>query len=324
MEPVQHSYVIDPNPPMFGNEIINKQYVGIGKVIRDVSIRNADNIHTYRLLKIEDKLYELDQEIFIIDYLTKLINQHGIEKARKKINYFAGLKSYLETCNETNEFLAYLTERKGNFERSREDVKIVLMASAKGLLKKSYDQKTQNELYYDSYDFKISSLDCLYDFLQKTSFDNLNDRDYIYDINSKHNLRLRNKSFEQLHSVKAESVEKIMVKPKAMPKRESCNTKEKANGEFDLSVNDCESEQEEPQPPINKPKIVVRKYSGVFKARFDDLRKIHYGELENVKKIVSLGFNNRYVVKLMVNLLIRRSCIFYDTELRVSLLVQVP
>ena len=121
MEKFQYSYVKAPKPALFGNNVINKVYVGIGKVNRDVSMRNAENSYHYRLLKLEDQLYEVDQEIFQLEFLVGRIKEKGVKSVKRKIDYFSSLRLYLETCKEEEEFVSYLEERIEILRGKRKD-----------------------------------------------------------------------------------------------------------------------------------------------------------------------------------------------------------
>lgn len=322
LEKFQYSYVKTPEPLLYGNDVINKIYVGVGKVNRDVSMRNAENSFHYRLLKLEDQLYEIDQEIFQLEFLVKKIKEKGTEGVKKKIGYFNNLKLYLETCKDDKEFLNYLEERLTILNNNRNDVKLNLITSSRTLLKKTYDQKTQNELYYDSQDFHINSLDCLYDYLQKSTFEFMKTSDFIYDINSLNHLRLRDDKSKVKEKNGGEGIgnanEKDMIKSvKMMNKSLKKDLTEDKKNQFDLSVNNEISEKEIIIKSMKNPKIVIKTNRSVFKSKFDNLRKINLTELGDLKKIISMDFSSKYIVKLMIKLLIRRSVMFYDHNVRV-------
>lgn len=288
-----------------------------------MKVRNADHLHHKKLLRLEDKLYELDQEIYALNFFKSKICSNGLKASVRKINYFDSLKEYLDTCKDENEFIAYLDERSEELQQTRQDIVITLKNKAPLLVKKMYDQKTQNDLYYDAYDFNVSSLDCLYDYLQRETFEYHKEFDWVYDIRSSNHLRLRGDNRPKHSESRATDRNS---RPESNIEEENTNQKseEKNNNKAGdmLSVYSLEHSQVDIEIVENnnvKKKVTVRHTGTIMKNHQLGQNKLVYNDLKDVKKLISLDFSNSYVLNLTLELLIQRSNAFYLSKTRVIL-----
>lgn len=313
--------MLDPDTEKYGRPEINKELVAIGEAIRDVRVRNADNIYHRKLMRYEDKMYEIDQEIHVLDFLKLRIARYGMEETVEKINYSDSLKQYLATCKTESEFVDYLGRRREELEREREDVVLAVKSKAPMLIKKTYDQRTQNGLYYDAYDFNISSLDCLYDYLQRETFEYQKEFDWVYDISSVNHLRLRNtdkirseeKKIKKVNSRKSSHVE-IDASCTKHIKTEAIQTEDMLSV---YSIENSISEEKVAETGKTKKKIIIKHRKASSKHQTLGRHKLIYGDLNNLKKLISLDFSNNKILELTLELLIQRSDAFYLSKARV-------
>lgn len=311
MERAQGSYVIDPDVITFGDPIINKQLIGIGAVHRDFKVRNADNMYHRKLLRLEDKLYEIDHEIYVLDYLKSQIDSKGLLACDKKIKHFENMADYLSTCKDEGEFLAYLDERKDELEKSRVNIALTLRTKTPLLTKKTYDQKTQNGLYYDAYDFNISSLDCMYDYLQRETFEYHKDIDWVYDISKVNHLKTRkdNRTRNQENvNTGLNSRNGKQIDPPAENRRiEVENTKKTDDMLSVYSIEHSHSQEEVIQSAKHDGKIMVKNMKTLMRNWQTNNDKLAYGDLGDLKKLISLDFSNTHVLNLTIELLVLRN-----------------
>ena len=298
---------------------------------RGVKVKNADNIYHKKLLRLEDKLYEIDHELYVISFLKGRIEKLGLDKCIQKIKYFESLNEYLATCKDETEFLNYLSTRIAELKEQRVDVSLTLQNKAPLLFKKSCDQRTQNRLYYDAYDFNVSSLDCLYDYLQRETFEYHEDFDLFYDVTSMNHLRQREREIEKqkfqvYETYNTETTNNNDDQNKARALNKNATTEEVNKAEDMLSVysiEHTESEVEEIEKnQINK-KVIVRKVKSLMKYAHTGADRLVYNDLKDVKKLITLDFNNKHILALTIETLIQRSDAFYLSKTRVNLLEEL-
>ncbi len=71
------------------NAILNTEFIGISKIVRDENMGNVENQYQAQLFAIENRIYELDQEICRIKHFIRLIDQDNHHKRLERIiEYF--------------------------------------------------------------------------------------------------------------------------------------------------------------------------------------------------------------------------------------------
>ena len=97
---------------VFSNQILNKDYVGIGNLKHETEKANFENKFKYELLSVEDKLYAFDLDISQTQYLINgLRSGVPITKLSKICGYS---DKYEEIFNEkwTNEQILAILEKQ--------------------------------------------------------------------------------------------------------------------------------------------------------------------------------------------------------------------
>ena len=100
------------------NEILNTEYIGISKIVRDDNMGNVENQYLAQLFAIENRIYELDQEICRIKYFIRLSEQDkGHKRLERILGCFPVYSDIFKATSNHTQFRERLEEKVGSLAR---------------------------------------------------------------------------------------------------------------------------------------------------------------------------------------------------------------
>lgn len=94
------------------NEILNTEFIGVSKIIRDENMGNVENQYLAQLFALENRIYELDQEICRIKHFIRLADQDKNHKRLEQIiGYFPVYSEMLKATPNLFDFRERLAEK---------------------------------------------------------------------------------------------------------------------------------------------------------------------------------------------------------------------